>query len=128
MPMFLESLRMYQFIVAALSVTMIVFGIHKYMTHQAGQSPLKLMVRIVVWGGMMAVALFPVLTNKLADIIGLQGNINAVILTGFLLVFLLIFKILSVVERIEQDLSTLTRRETLRQLNTAGSKQHDNKA
>lgn len=107
------GLHMYQFIVASLSAAMIFFGLKKFLSGQQGQSLLKLSVRIIVWGGMAAVALFPELTNKLANIIGLEGNINAVILTGFLLVFLIIFKILSVVERLEQHISELTRQQAL---------------
>lgn len=111
------GIHLYQFVVVALSATMMVQGIYKYVTRQAGQSLLKVAVRLIVWGGMAAVALFPTLTNSLAKIIGLEGNINAVILTGFLLVFLMIFKILSVVERIEQDISYLTREEAMSHLN-----------
>lgn len=107
------GMHMYQFIVVSLSTTMIFFGLKKFFSGQQGQSFLKLAVRIVVWGGMAAVAIFPQLTNQLANIIGLEGNINAVILTGFLLVFLIIFKILSVVERLEQHISELTREQAL---------------
>ncbi|MEO6077670.1 MAG: DUF2304 domain-containing protein [Candidatus Andersenbacteria bacterium] len=67
----------------------------------------------MVWGGMAAVALFPDFTNVLAKFIGLEGNINAVILIGFLLVFLIIFKILSVVERIEQDITKIIRKKAI---------------
>lgn len=107
------GMHMYQFIVVSLSATMIFFGLKKFFSGQQGQSLLKLAVRIIVWGGMAAVAIFPQLTNQLANIIGLEGNINAVILTGFLLVFLIIFKILSVVERLEQHISELTRQQAL---------------
>ncbi len=47
---------------------------------------------------------------------GIEDNINAVIITGFLLVFLLIFKLLSAIEKIEQNVSELTRREALSHL------------
>ncbi len=119
------GLHMYQFIVVSLSTTMIFFGLKKFFSGQQGQSLLKLTVRIIVWGGMATVALFPQLTNKLADIIGLEGNINAVILTGFLLVFLIIFKILSVVERIEQHISDLTRQQALDESPVTKHKQQD---
>lgn len=107
------GMHMYQFIVVSLSTTMIFFGLKKFFSGQQGQSLLKLVMRILIWGSMAAVALFPGLTNQLANIIGLEGNINAVILTGFLLVFLIIFKILSIVEQIEQNISELTRQQAL---------------
>ncbi len=95
---------------------MIYDGLQKYLRRGVGQSFIKLVVRLLVWGGMAAIALFPNVTNVLARFIGLEGNINAVILIGFLLVFLIIFKILSVVERIEQDITRLTRKDALSKL------------
>lgn len=108
------DLKFYQIAVALISLTMIVLGLERYFKRGSGQSLLKLLTRIVVWGGMAAVALFPHLSNYLAAFVGLEGNINAVILIGFILVFLIIFKILSVVERIEQDISILTQRDSMK--------------
>jgi len=111
-----NSLKFYQIAVTLISIFMISDGFLKFFRRQASQSVLKLIVRLFVWGGMAAVAMFPSLTNKLAQFVGLEGNINAVILTGFLLVFLLIFKILSVIERIEADITTLTRENALKEM------------
>jgi len=107
------SLRFYQLVVCLLSLTMIYFGLEKFFRREQGQTVLKLAIRLIVWGGMGLVALEPRVTNSLAHFIGLEGNINAVILTGFILVFLIIFKILSTVERIEQQISILNRRDAL---------------
>ncbi len=110
----IPDLKFYQIAVISISLVMIYFGLEKYLRRQSTQSLLKLGVRIFIWGGMAAIAMFPTLTNVIATFIGLEGNINAVILIGFLLVFLLIFKILSVVERIEHNISTLTRKEAIK--------------
>lgn len=80
------------------------------------------MARIVVWGGMALIATFPGVTNAIADFIGIKGNINAVILIGFLMVFLMIFKLLSAIERLERDISVLTRKESLEQINNDSNK------
>lgn len=110
----MPELKFYQIAITLLSLVMIYFGLEKFFRRQPGQSLLKLSVRIIVWGGMAAIALFPNFSNYLAEFIGLKGNVNAVILTGFILVFLLIFKIIAVVERIEQQISVLTRQEALK--------------
>jgi hypothetical protein len=110
------NLHFYQIAIILISLVMIYFGIEKYVRHQANQSLLKLATRIIVWGGMIYIALYPKFTYKLARFIGIEDNVNAAVLIGFLLVFLLIFKILSVVERIEQDISTLTRKDALKDL------------
>jgi hypothetical protein len=65
---------------------------------------------------MAIIAIFPEVTSMLAKLVGLQGNINAVILTGFILIFLMIFKLLSAIERLEQNISELTRKESLKEI------------
>ncbi len=91
-------------------------GAKEFFKRESGQTFLKFAVRVIVWGGMAVVALFPNSTMIFAKLIGIEGNINAVILTGFLLVFLLIFKLLSAIEKIEQNISELTRKEALSHL------------
>lgn len=87
-----------------------------FFKRESGQTFLKFSVRVIVWGGMGLIAIYPNSTIYLAKIIGIEDNINAVILSGFLLVFLLIFKLLSAIEKIEQNISELTRREALSHL------------
>jgi hypothetical protein len=95
---------------------MIFQGIKRYFKNESGQTLYKLSIRIIVWGGMALVATFPRITNSIAKFIGIEGNINAVILIGFLLVFLMIFKLLSAIERLEQQVSEVTRTESLKKL------------
>jgi hypothetical protein len=110
------KISLYQIIVFAVSSVMLYTGIKDFVKREAGQTFFKLSVRIIVWGGMALVAVYPDFTRVLAKIIGIEGNINAVILTGFLLIFLLIFKLLSAIEKIEQNISELTRKDTLQHL------------
>jgi hypothetical protein len=109
-------LQPYQFIVAALSIVMISFGMEQYLKGGKGQTALKLIVRLVVWGGMLVITLFPRVTYDIARLLGIEGNVNAVMMIAFLLVFLLIFKILSVIERIEHQITLLTRDQALRHI------------
>lgn len=110
------KMHLYQAIVALVSGIMIYEGIDRFIKGKGGQTFLKLFVRIFIWGGMVLIAFFPSFTNFLADIIGLKGNVNAVILTGFILIFLVIFKLLSAVERLEQQISELTRKDSLKKI------------
>lgn len=105
--------QFYQYVVVAVSSVMLYKGIKEFLKRESGQTFLKLLVRLIVWGGMALVAIYPDFTTVLARFIGMEGNINAVILTGFLLVFLLIFKLLSAIEKMEQNISELTRKEAL---------------
>lgn len=95
---------------------MIYQGINNFIKGKRSQSFLKVSTRIMIWGGMALIAIFPKFTNFLADLIGIEGNINAVILTGFIFIFLIIFKLLSAIERLEQQISEITREESLKEI------------
>lgn len=110
------KIQLYQIIVVSVASVMLFQGAKEFLRREVGQTFLKFAVRVIVWGGMGTVAIYPNITEIVARILGIEGNINAVIITGFLLVFLLIFKLLSAIEKIEQNISELTRREALSHL------------
>ena len=110
-------LHFYQIAIIFIAAVMIFQGAMNFLKGKNNQTILKLLIRVIVWGGMAVVATYPNLTNTVAELIGMQGNINAVILTGFILVFLMIFKLLSAIERLEQQMTELTRKESLKEIN-----------
>ena len=110
------QIHIYQILVSAIAVLMIYQGISNFIKGKKSQSFLKVSARIIIWGGMALIAIFPELTNIIANLIGMQGNVNAVILTGFIFVFLLIFKLLNAIEKLEQNISELTRKDSLKDL------------
>lgn len=112
----INPLQPYQIVVIVIAVFMMIQGFRNYIHGKRGQTLLKLLVRITIWGGMALVVAFPKVSNDLARFIGIQGNINAVILTGFLFVFLIIFKLLSAIERLEQQVSLFVRHDALKSL------------
>jgi hypothetical protein len=110
------KIHIYQIVIICISSVMLFQGAKEFFKRETGQTFLKFAVRMIVWGGMAVVAVFPNSTMIVAKLLGIEGNINAIILTGFLLVFLLIFKLLSAIEKIEQNISELTRKEALSHL------------
>ena len=90
----------------------------KFLKRETGQTFLKFAVRVIVWGGMGIVAIYPNATRMIAHFMGFEENMTAVMIIGFVLVFLIIFKLLSAIEKIEQNISELTRREALKELPT----------
>jgi hypothetical protein len=109
-----DSVHLYQVVVVGISSVMLFQGVKEFVKREAGQTVLKLMVRLTVWGGMAVVAIYPDFTYYLSRMIGIEDNITAVIVTGFIFVFLIIFKLLSAIEKLEQNISELTRRDSLR--------------
>jgi len=113
---FLTNVHVYQVIMVGISTVMIFQGTKEFLRRESGQTLLKFSIRLIVWGGLALIAVYPNSTMLVARILGVEDNINAVVLTGFLLVFLIIFKLLSAIEKIEQNISELTRREALSHL------------
>ncbi|MBP6889207.1 MAG: DUF2304 domain-containing protein [Candidatus Moranbacteria bacterium] len=114
--------KLYQVVITLIAIFMIYQGGKDYFRGGNNQTFIKFFVRVLVWGGMTAIVIFPHLTNFAATVIGIQDNVNAAILAGFILTFLMIFKLLSAIERLEQQITTLTRTETLQKLNLKKSK------
>ncbi|WP_417917051.1 DUF2304 family protein [Candidatus Electronema sp. JC] len=106
-------MHLYQFVIVAISSVMLYLGVKEFANREAGQTLLKLAVRLTVWGGMALIAIYPDFTLFIARVLGVVDNFNAVVMMGFLLVFMLIFKLLSAIEKIEQNVSELTRKEAL---------------
>lgn len=107
------EIHFYQVVIVAISSVMLFQGIKEFIKRETGQTFLKLAVRLIVWGGMAVIAVYPNVTWVIARSIGIVDNINAAIMIGFLLIFLLIFKLLSAIEKIEQNISELTRKDAL---------------
>ena len=110
------KISLYQIIILGISIVMLFLGTKEFVKRETGQTLLKFIVRLIVWGGMGVLAVYPNATEIVARILGFKENINAVIILGFLLVFMLIFKLLSAIEKVEQNISELTRREALSHL------------
>jgi hypothetical protein len=107
------QVSLYQVVIVGISSVMLYLGIKEFVHRESGQTILKLLVRLIVWGGMALIAIYPDFTLFMARIMGVVDNFNAVVMTGFLLVFLMLFKLLSAIEKIEQNVSELTRKEAL---------------
>jgi len=110
------NFHLYQILIIIISAYIIFQGVKNYVSGKSGQTIYKLVIRLIVWGGMAFVAIFPNAISLLAKTLGIIDNMNAVILTGFLLIFLMIFKLLSAIERLEQDISALTRKDSLKEI------------
>jgi hypothetical protein len=107
------KIHLYQVIVVGISSVMLYLGIKEFINRESGQTLLKLSVRLAVWGGMGLIAIYPDSTLVFARLMGVVDNFNAVVLMGFLMVFLMLFKLLSAIEKIEQNVSEITRKEAL---------------
>jgi hypothetical protein len=56
---------------------------------------------------------------------GLGENLNTLIFIGFVAVFVMIFKIINIIERIEKNISEIVRKEALGHLEDKKTTPHD---
>ena len=112
----LKNIQLYQIGVRVLSAFMLFLSIRGFVIREPGQTLFKFLVRLTVWGGLGVVAIYPNLTRVIAQIMGIEDNMYAVVLIGYIFTFLIIFKLLSAIEKIEQNVSELTRKIALKDL------------
>ena len=103
------KVNLYQIIILVVSSVMLFQGTKEFVKRESGQTFLKFMVRILVWGGMAIIAVYPDSMLVIARVLGFKDNMNAVIILGFVLIFIIIFRLLRAIERIEQNLAVLSR-------------------
>jgi len=109
-------MSIYQIILALVAFLFIWNGIAKFIRHERSQTIFKLGVSTLIWGSVLAFALFPRVSFTVSKAIGLGENLNTLIFIGFVVVFIILFKLLSVIERLERNLSEMVRKEALEKL------------
>lgn len=107
---------MYQIVIPIICAVLILNSFRRFITREKNYSLLKLLLRIVVWGGLAAITLMPEMSVVIAEIIGIQDNINALVLLGFVLVFVTIFKLLNLIEAQERTITKLVREIALKDI------------
>ena len=75
-----NNIHLYKVVVVMISSVMLFQGIKEFVKRETGQTFLKLLVRVAVWGGMAIIAVYPDLTYTLSRLVGIVDNITAVII------------------------------------------------
>ena len=116
------NIQLYQIGVLTLSAVMLFFSIRGFIIREPGQTLFKFLVRLAVWGGLGVIAIYPYLSRVIAHFMGIEENINAVILIVFFFILLVVFKLFSAIDKIEQNVSELTRKIALKDLDAQVAK------
>ncbi|PIY69230.1 hypothetical protein COY90_01720 [Candidatus Roizmanbacteria bacterium CG_4_10_14_0_8_um_filter_39_9] len=88
----------------------------KYIRKERTQTVFKLLLTLIIWGGILFTSLFPALVHAISRNIGLGENMNTLIFFGFVVVFVILFKLLSSFESLERQLTEIVRKEALKDL------------
>ena len=110
------TISLYHILLAIVAVVFIANALMKFFRQESGQTLFKLFLTLFVWGAILIFSLLPSLVRTLSEYFGLGSNLNTLIFTGFVFVFIAIFKLLGAIERLERQISELVRKEALRSL------------
>lgn len=107
-----------QIFLAGIAVLFFLNTFSKFLKGESGQTRFKLFLSLSIWGGVFTLSLFPKLGTLLSEHLGLGNNLNTLIFLGFVIVFIILFKILHLIERVERDISEIVRKDALREIFT----------
>lgn len=85
----------------------------KFMKRENRQTIFKLLATSFVWISIALFALFPAATHLISERLGFGESLNTLIFIGFVIVFVILFKIINMIERTERNISEIVRKEAL---------------
>lgn len=104
------------FVILVFTLYSIVKRVIMFVKREPGQTIFKLLATIVVWGGLTFIAFFPTVVRQVSRDLGFGENLNTIIFFGFIVVFVLLFRILGILEKNERLLTEIIRKEALKDL------------
>lgn len=110
-------MSLFQIILALIAIFFLINGIFKFVKRKKGQTIFKLVITIAIWGIILVFSIYPEATRFLTKQLGLGENLNTLIFLGFVVVFIILFKMINIIERIERDISEIVRKEALKKIN-----------
>jgi len=110
------GLSLYQIILIIISLIFLFSGITKFFRREKSQTLFKLISTIFIWGAVLVFSIFPELTHSISKKLGLGENLNTLIFIGFVILFMIVFKIINILERIERNISEIVRKEALEKI------------
>jgi small membrane protein len=102
-----------------LQIAVVIFALfaisRSYLRWKANNESLREFVLwIIVWSALVVIVFLPHVTQVPANILGIQRGIDVVVYAGIIALFYSTYRIYSKIERIEQDITKLTREMALR--------------
>lgn len=98
----------FHLLLVGVAVYFIVAACVRFFQKQMRQSLFKFLATIFLWGSILAVGVNPGFVKYI--------GINIVIFVGFVMVFLFLFKLLRIIERIERDVTEIVRQQALKDI------------
>lgn len=106
-----------QLIISVISFFYILNSTLRFFRREKRHSFLKFITTVIVWLAILLISVFPKIFKYILSLLGLSGDINFIIFAGFIIVFILIFRLLSIIEGLERNITEIIRKEALKKLN-----------
>lgn len=103
----------YQILISIIALFYLGRSFSKIIKRQAGQSLLKVGVIVFVWAGVLVFTWYPKLAETINKTFGFGDNLNTLIFIGFVIVFALLFRVLGIIEKIENEIISLVRSQAI---------------
>lgn len=108
------SYSLYKIGIILLSLFFISSRAVRFFRKETSQSFFKFLTTILIWTAISLLAAFPPLARFITKTLGMGENLNTLIFIGFIILFILIFKLISLIEKIERNITEIVRKEALR--------------
>lgn len=109
------ALSFFHIVLASIACYFLIVQVVRFVRGESFQSFAKFVVSFAVWGSILFFALFPEMARVISVQLHIGDNLNTLIFTGFIGVFILIFRLLHIIERMEQEITTLVRANAMSQ-------------
>jgi len=80
-------------------------------------SRFEILFWVIFWIGILVVIIFPEITNFIANKVGIGRGADVAVYASILLIFYVIFKIYTRIDRIEKDMTKLVRKISIQEKN-----------
>jgi len=109
-------ISIYRIILIGFSVPIIVSRLVRFFKREEGQSFYKLFSTLIVWMPILAISINPQIAYYISAKLGLGENLNTLIFISFIIVFILLFKLLGLIENLERNITNIVRKEALKDI------------
>lgn len=105
----LFGISIIRWILIGLALFMMIDRFIRFYRKEVGQTFFKLFSTLFIWSVILIISLFPDFAYFVSEKLGMGKNLNTLIFFGFVVVFMILFKILSILEKIEKEISKIIR-------------------
>lgn len=110
------GLSIFQIFLAGIALSYIAAGAMRFFGGVYRQTLFRFLMGTALWSAVLVFSLFPDLSHFVSLKLGFGDNLYTLIFIGFVLVFIALFKLLAAVERLEQSITGIVRKEALSRL------------